>query len=110
MMGVSSRSSDSPIRTRSCEGYVLLAEVVPRMARHLLVASPRHPFRYNSLLFQCHRGVRLAKHMPKGRGYRVVRPNGQQFVATLIKWVRMNDRSSIAMFKVRNPKKKTSKR
>jgi hypothetical protein len=48
----------------------------------------------------------MAKHLPRGRGYRVVRPNGQQFVASLIKWVRINDRASIAMFRVRNPKKK----
>jgi hypothetical protein len=46
-----------------------------------------------------------AKHMPQGRGYRIVKPNGQEFVATLIKWVRMNDNASVAMFKVRNPKK-----
>jgi hypothetical protein len=41
--------------------------------------------------------------MPQGRGYKVIR-NGKPFVATLIKWVRMNDRASIAIFKVKHPK------
>jgi hypothetical protein len=51
----------------------------------------------------------MAKHLPRGKGYRIARPNGQEFVASLIKWVRMNERASIAMFKVNNPKKRKTK-
>jgi hypothetical protein len=50
----------------------------------------------------------MAKHLPRGRGYWVVR-NNTELPATLIKWVRMNDRASIVMLKVRHPKK-TKKR
>ena len=52
----------------------------------------------------------MAKHLPRGKGYRITRqPNGQEFVASLIKWVRMNERASIAMFKVQNPKKRKTR-
>ena len=51
--------------------------------------------------------ARKGRHMPKGRGWRLVRTAGRSkksFAAVLIKWVRMNDAAAIVMLKVRSKK------
>lgn len=49
--------------------------------------------------------AKRGRHMPRGRGWELTTPGGKTFVATLLKRFRVGG-ATIALFKVRKPKKR----